>query len=91
MIDKKFVTIQGDVLLGAAFITYLSALTQKYREKSVEIWGNIIRRHGISISDDFSFNKTFGDQIKIKEWTFNGLPGDAFSIQNAVILEKSPK
>lgn len=27
MIDKKFVTIQGDVLLGAAFITYLSGFT----------------------------------------------------------------
>ena len=32
MIAKKFLTIQGDVLLGAAFITYLSAFTQKYRE-----------------------------------------------------------
>jgi dynein heavy chain len=27
MIDKRFLTIQGDVLLGAAFITYLSAFT----------------------------------------------------------------
>lgn len=80
MIDKKFVTIQGDVLIGAAFITYMCAFTQKFRERSVEMWGSIIRRHGIAISDDFSFNKTFGDQIKVKEWIFNGLPGDSFSI-----------
>jgi dynein heavy chain len=80
MIDKRFVTIQGDVLLGAAFITYLSGFTQKFREMSVENWGSIIKLHGIAISDDFSFNKTFGDQIKIKEWMFNGLPGDSFSI-----------
>lgn len=91
MIAKKFLTIQGDVLLGAAFITYLSAFTQKYREQSVEKWESMIKNYGIRISDDYNFNKVFGDQIKIKEWNFNGLPSDSFSISNAIILEKSQK
>jgi len=57
----------------------------------VDKWADIISRHEINISDNFSFNKTFGDPIKIKEWTFNGLPSDSFSIQNAVVLEKCAK
>lgn len=61
MIAKKFLTIQGDVLLGAAFITYLSAFTQKFREECVEKWEAMIKRFGIRISDDFNFNKVFGD------------------------------
>ena len=61
MIAKKFLTIQGDVLLGAAFITYLSSFTQKYREQCVEKWEVMIKNFGIRITDDFNFNKTFGD------------------------------
>jgi dynein heavy chain, axonemal len=49
MIDKRFVTIQGDVLLGAAFITYLSPFSQKFREKACEKWSDIITQQEILI------------------------------------------
>jgi len=49
MIDKRFVTIQGDVLMGAAFITYLSPFTQKFRERTVERWSDMISVSGIAI------------------------------------------
>ncbi len=49
MIDKRFVTIQGDVLMGAAFITYLSPFTQKFRERTVERWSDLISAHAIAI------------------------------------------
>ena len=34
------------------------------------------------------FNEIFGDQLEIREWIFNALPSDNFSIQNAIILER---
>lgn len=76
-------------MLGAAFIIYLSAFTQKFRDDLVESWATLIRSFGIRITDDFNFNKIFGDQIKIKEWNFNCLPSDKFSVSNAIVLENS--
>mmetsp|Transcript_21854 Transcript_21854/g.21015 ORF Transcript_21854/g.21015 Transcript_21854/m.21015 type:complete len:292 (+) Transcript_21854:3966-4841(+) len=49
----------------------------------------LIRNFGIRLSDDYNFNKIFGDSIKIKEWNFNGLPSDSFSVSNGIILEQS--
>jgi len=91
MIAKKFITIQGDVLMGAAFMTYLSSFTQKFRDESVAKWERMIRLLSIRVSEDFSFNKIFGDPLKIKEWQLNLLPSDSFSISNAIILEESEK
>lgn len=91
MIARKFLTIQGDVLLGAALISFLSGFTQKFREEMIERWEILIKNFGIRITDDYNFIKIFGDQIMIKEWNFNGLPSDSFSISNAIILENSNK
>ena len=46
---------------------------------------------GVRVTEDFNFNKIFGDQIKIKEWVFNNLPSDNFSISNAIVLEDKEK
>jgi len=91
MIAKKFLTIQGDVLLGAAYVAYLSAFTQKFREQCLDKWESALRNYGIRVTDDFSFPKIFGDPIRVKEWVFNQLPSDGFSISNAVVLENSTK
>lgn len=42
---------------------------------------------GISCSEDFSLSKTLGSPINIQQWNLAGLPRDAFSIDNAVMVE----
>lgn len=48
-----------------------------------------IQSKKIPSSDDFSLSKTLGDPIKIRAWNIAGLPSDAFSIDNAVIVSNS--
>ncbi|RXM97062.1 Dynein heavy chain 12, axonemal [Acipenser ruthenus] len=43
----------------------------------------------IPCCDDFSLSKTLGDPIKIRAWNIAGLPTDAFSIDNGVIVGNS--
>lgn len=56
-----------------------------------EKWKELIRRYNLKLADDFVFNSIFGDEITIRQWINNGLPPDNFSIQNAIIIERSQK
>lgn len=56
-----------------------------------EKWKELIRRYNLKLAEDFKFNTIFGDQLVIRQWIFNELPSDSFSIQNAIILQRSSK
>jgi len=49
-------------------MAYLSSFTQKFRDEAIEKWEKMIRSLSIRVTEDYSFNKIFGDQLKIKEW-----------------------
>jgi len=91
ILAKKFFSVQADVLLGAGIITYLRIFTQKQRDRMEDKWKELIRRYNLKLADDFKFNAIFGDQLVIRQWIFNELPSDSFSIQNAIILHRSKK
>jgi hypothetical protein len=38
MLDTKYSTVGGDVVLAAAFLTYCGSFTQKYRKILVQKW-----------------------------------------------------
>ena len=48
-----------------------------------------LQSHKISCSQDFSLSKTLGEAIKIRAWNIAGLPTDAFSIDNGVIVDNA--
>ena len=40
----------------------------------------------MACSEDFTLSHTLGEPIKIRAWNIAGLPTDAFSIDNGVIV-----
>ena len=40
-------------------------------------------------SAEFSLAACLGQPVKIRGWIINGLPNDSFSIENAIILDRS--
>ena len=44
MLSSKYDTVQGDVLIAAAFITMGGAFTQKYRIKLIEQWQESLKK-----------------------------------------------
>ena len=40
----------------------------------------------MACSEDFTLSRTLGEPIKIRAWNIAGLPTDAFSIDNGVIV-----
>ncbi|PSN57350.1 Dynein heavy chain 7 [Blattella germanica] len=68
---------------------YLAPLTNIYRNKCIEDWKTYVSSLKIPCSAEFSFRKVLESDIKIQSWNIAGLPNDSFSVENAIIVEKS--
>ncbi|KAJ3192416.1 Dynein heavy chain 7, axonemal [Irineochytrium annulatum] len=88
-LDGTLYNLSGDVLISAGVIAYLGAFTKLYRQMCIEEWTKACIDAGIPCSDPFSLSKTLGDPIKIRAWTIAGLPSDAFSVDNGIIVSNS--
>ncbi|KAI9333781.1 dynein heavy chain and region D6 of dynein motor-domain-containing protein [Zopfochytrium polystomum] len=88
-LDGTLHNLTGDVLISAGVIAYLGAFTKLYRTICVNEWVSASRAAGIPCSDSFSLAKVLGDPIKIRAWTIAGLPSDAFSIDNGIIVSNA--
>eukprot|EP00792_Barthelona_sp_PAP020_P009040 TRINITY_DN3265_c0_g4_i2.p1 TRINITY_DN3265_c0_g4~~TRINITY_DN3265_c0_g4_i2.p1 ORF type:complete len:4140 (+),score=1212.96 TRINITY_DN3265_c0_g4_i2:30-12449(+) len=82
------INVVGDILISSGAIAYLGAFTSDFREKLINQWCkklemlNIPYTHGVNLID------TLGDPVEIRKWTFDGLPSDRLSTENAIILTK---
>ena len=91
MLNSKYETVQGDVLLAAGYITMAGGFTQKYRLELVSDWQRCLKEAELPCSELFGFQELFGDNFKIREWHANQLPPDTFSTDNGLILEKTKR
>ncbi|EPY81024.1 hypothetical protein CB1_000762017 [Camelus ferus] len=81
--------LTGDVLVSAGVIAYLGPFTSGFRQTCTEDWSVLCKEKKIPCSEEFSLSKTLGDPVKIRAWNIAGLPTDAFSIDNGVIVNNS--
>ena len=79
----------GDCFLSCACISYYGGFTGVYRDQLVDMW--LTQAEALSIPatiDDFSLAKTLGDPVQIREWQNQGLPSDAVSVNNGILVSK---
>ncbi len=91
MLNSKYETVQGDVVLTAVYITLGSGFTAKYRKQLINRWQDNIKKADITCNSVFEFQEMFGDNFKIREWRENELPLDHYSTDNALIMVKSKR
>ncbi|KAJ3242061.1 Dynein heavy chain 2, axonemal [Chytriomyces hyalinus] len=81
--------LPGDCLLAAAFLSYAGPFNSTYRQNLVDtVWLAQIKALEIPFSPDFSFDKFMGKPTDIRDWNIQGLPSDAFSAENGIIVTK---
>ncbi|XP_061667239.1 dynein axonemal heavy chain 12-like [Syngnathoides biaculeatus] len=88
-LQNVYDNLTGDILISAGVMAYLGPFTANFRQDCTSHWINLCQSKSIPSSDDFSLSKTLGDPIKIRGWNIAGLPTDAFSIDNGVIISNS--
>ena len=85
-LQETYDNLTGDVLVASGVISYLGAFTSAYRGNCCSEWIKKCQSLKIPCSSDFTVTKTLGEPIKIRAWNIAGLPNDAFSIDNGVIV-----
>ncbi|XP_071995855.1 dynein axonemal heavy chain 8 isoform X2 [Engystomops pustulosus] len=84
---SQLVSLEGDVLMASAFLTYCGPFNQTFRDLLLkDVWEMEIKSRNIRMSEDLSVVSMLADQTMISEWILHGLPGDEFSILNGLII-----
>ena len=60
-----------------------------YREDALVAWKEQLSEKQIPSTDGFTLRSTLGEEVAIREWVINKLPNDEFSVENAIMLERS--
>ena len=87
-LGARYTELTGDMLVAAGVISYLGAFTASYRNEITAKWCAMCseRRIPAGSADKFSLGSCLGEPVRIREWTIAGLPNDAFSIDNGIIV-----
>jgi len=90
-LQKIYDNLLGDVLVSSGVIGYLGAFTSAFRDEATHGWIDLCKKKKLPCSDaeKYSLATTLGEPIKIQAWNINGLPKDAFSVDNAVTIQNS--
>jgi len=89
--QSKLDVICGDVLLSAAFISYIGPFSKNYRISLMDNFIKYATDYKINISNEFDPVNVFADAATISEWNNNSLPADIVSSQNGMILMNSER
>lgn len=88
-LQEIYDNLTGDVLVAAGVIAYLGPFTSVYRDECTTEWLELCESCNITCTNPFTITTCLGDPVKIQSWNIFGLPRDAFSIDNSVIVANS--
>lgn len=88
-LQVQYDCLAGDILISCGIIAYLSPFTANYRNNMIAQWDKYAKELNIPSSQVYKFASVLGSEIKIQDWCLYGLPNDAFSVENAIIIDNS--
>ncbi|XP_046389338.1 dynein axonemal heavy chain 2 [Ischnura elegans] len=88
-LDQQSDFLPGDCLLATAFVAYMGPFVSVYREDLLRQWSENVKNLEVPHSPEYNVIDFFEDPATIREWNFQGLPSDDFSIENGIIVRRS--
>ncbi|KAK1890151.1 Dynein heavy chain 2 axonemal, partial [Dissostichus eleginoides] len=87
-LEENMGYLVGDCLLAASYLSYMGPFLSNYREELLAIWMQGILDLAIPCSPGFSFAVFLSRPTAVRDWNIQGLPSDAFSTENGVIVTR---
>ncbi|XP_043933259.1 dynein axonemal heavy chain 2 [Protopterus annectens] len=88
-LEEDMEYLVGDCLLAAAFLSYMGPFLSSYRDEIVShIWMKEMKELALLYSPEFSFSDFLSKPTVVRDWNIQGLPSDAFSTENGVIVTR---
>jgi hypothetical protein len=79
----------GDCVIAAAFLSYAGPFNSDFRTILVtDTWLPMVEKLGIPYTKGFDFASFLAKPTDVREWNLKGLPGDAFSVENGVLVTR---
>ncbi|XP_062849650.1 dynein axonemal heavy chain 2 [Trichomycterus rosablanca] len=88
-LERDMGYLVGDCLLAAAFLSYMGPFLSNYRDELLtNIWMKQFKELEVPCSPSFSFAVFLSKATAVRDWNIQGLPSDAFSTENGVIVTR---
>ncbi|XP_014680873.1 PREDICTED: dynein heavy chain 2, axonemal-like [Priapulus caudatus] len=88
-LDEQIQYLVGDCLVAAGFMSYMGPFLSNYRDELVNnIWLEQIKKLGVPCTPTLSFCEFLAKATTVRDWNIQGLPNDAFSTENGVIVSR---
>ncbi|KAI3375810.1 hypothetical protein L3Q82_004092 [Scortum barcoo] len=87
-LEENMGYLVGDCLLAASFLSYMGPFLSNYRDELLAIWMKEVRDLQIPCTPGFSFAVFLSKPTAVRDWNIQGLPSDAFSTENGVIVTR---
>ncbi|XP_041842513.1 dynein heavy chain 2, axonemal [Melanotaenia boesemani] len=87
-LEENMGYLVGDCLLAASFLSYMGPFLSNYRDELLAIWKKEVGDSQIPYSPGFSFSVYMSKPTTVRDWNMQGLPSDAFSTENGVIINR---
>ena len=78
--------IVGDCMVAAGMVSYAGPFSAAYREGLEKFWRTNLDKLNVRISPNVNMRCILGNDLKIREWSMNGLPSDNLSVENGIIM-----
>ena len=88
-LELSYAKLVGDALISAATIAYTGAFTPTFRKGMTDHWQTRLEELSVPHMDNVTITKTLADPVAIRTWTICGLPQDASSVENGIIMSKA--
>uniref|UniRef100_A0A672FP66 Dynein axonemal heavy chain 2 n=1 Tax=Salarias fasciatus TaxID=181472 RepID=A0A672FP66_SALFA len=85
-LEENMGYLVGDCLLAASFLSYMGPFLSNYREQLLATW--MKEDLEIPCTPGFSFSVFLAKPTVVRDWNIQGLPSDAFSTENGVIVTR---
>ena len=84
--------LPGDVVVAAAFMSYAGPFPSEYREELVtNTWLPQVKALKLPASSKFDFSMFLANPADVRDWNIQGLPADAFSTENGVLVTRGKR
>ncbi|KAG7196964.1 hypothetical protein KM043_000229 [Ampulex compressa] len=91
LLGQRYRRLTGDIVIASGVIAYLGPFTMGFRDRQIGEWVDRCTELGLTCTQAFRLRDVLGDALLVRSWNLFGLPNDAFSVDNAIIVKNARK
>eukprot|EP00968_Pinguiococcus_pyrenoidosus_P017694 scaffold1786_cov250-Pinguiococcus_pyrenoidosus.AAC.1 len=88
-LKQLFSNTPGDALVAAGTISYLGPFTSEFRNRLVAEWNVKMQELRVPHTPNCDITQVLKDPVKLRGWQLAGLPTDAVSTENGIMMNKA--